>query len=584
MRNRPLISVCIINYNYGRFLRESVTAALGQTYPNIEVIVSDNASTDESMRVLEELAHDTRLRVFQNEKNIGWMRNMERSLSYAQGEYVVSIPSDDLLLPHFIEDAYAFLERHRATTDAVYSSVVYTDVTLQPKKSGSCPGLLPGAYSGGRNEFRELLNMDHIRWPALLAPRDILQRYTKYDGELHVQADWDALLQMAANGVRFGYIPQTGVLIRTHEEQCSGARNFAGSFREIEDYLTIHERFVTAEHHWRFYGTETLLLNNFNHFYTCLEAASTHPFSLPLQQRAERYRAHLKALANATPPKRHASQPMFSVILTTNGTRLEALSQALRSIHAQEESSFEIIVIQSGGESLEDWLSTQPFAIQTRFFYSSHNMTFGQARNIGVRLSNGEYIAYLDEGAEFTPQHLSTMRNVFEATSAPAACANTAVRVHTIASDGLFGVGPSFTSPEIAPTVPASALVHRYSCISQSGLFPEQLNILEDWSFFLKLATSVGMTSTGEISVIVDIPQALHGSRYDSIGIHQYLAIVDMIYSAMPPATHEQKQLRQQYREQVLATWPSPYASPEETMKFLAACAGKIITMAAAAV
>ena len=52
MNRKPLVSVLINNYNYGRFLREAVESALGQTYPNIEVILVDDGSTDDSRNII----------------------------------------------------------------------------------------------------------------------------------------------------------------------------------------------------------------------------------------------------------------------------------------------------------------------------------------------------------------------------------------------------------------------------------------------------------------------------------------------------------------------------------------------------
>src|ERR1700690_1706803 len=54
--NLPCVSIIIVNYNYGRFLTEAAASALAQTYPNIEVIIADDASTDESVSVLVSIA------------------------------------------------------------------------------------------------------------------------------------------------------------------------------------------------------------------------------------------------------------------------------------------------------------------------------------------------------------------------------------------------------------------------------------------------------------------------------------------------------------------------------------------------
>ena len=83
---KPLISVLIPSYNYARFIQKSIDSVLAQTYENIEVVVTDNCSTDDTMTVLRtRYADDSRVRVFENEENIGLVRNFNRALTHARG-------------------------------------------------------------------------------------------------------------------------------------------------------------------------------------------------------------------------------------------------------------------------------------------------------------------------------------------------------------------------------------------------------------------------------------------------------------------------------------------------------------------
>jgi len=96
----PLISVLIPNYNYVKYVTTAVDSALAQTYPNLEVVVSDNRSTDGAWELLNSrYGDDPRVRLYQNATNIGMARNFDRLLELASGRYLMCLSSDDFLFP-----------------------------------------------------------------------------------------------------------------------------------------------------------------------------------------------------------------------------------------------------------------------------------------------------------------------------------------------------------------------------------------------------------------------------------------------------------------------------------------------------
>ena len=96
----PLISILVPNYNYVQYVATAVDSALAQTYPNFEVVVCDNRSTDGAWELLNErYGDDPRVRLHQNETNIGMARNFDRLLELARGRYVMCLSSDDFLYP-----------------------------------------------------------------------------------------------------------------------------------------------------------------------------------------------------------------------------------------------------------------------------------------------------------------------------------------------------------------------------------------------------------------------------------------------------------------------------------------------------
>ncbi len=106
----PLVSVVIVNYNYGRFLAALVVSVLGQTYARVECIVVDNASTDETATVLADLEARHPIYVIRRAQNDGQTPASLDGLAAARGAYVIFVDADDLLLPRCVEcHVYAHL-------------------------------------------------------------------------------------------------------------------------------------------------------------------------------------------------------------------------------------------------------------------------------------------------------------------------------------------------------------------------------------------------------------------------------------------------------------------------------------------
>lgn len=100
----PLVSIIIVNFNYGRFLHQTIASVLDQTYPHTECILVDNASTDETPAVLDEiLAHELPVKIIRRASNDGQTPASLDGLAASTGAYVIFVDADDMLLPRAVE-------------------------------------------------------------------------------------------------------------------------------------------------------------------------------------------------------------------------------------------------------------------------------------------------------------------------------------------------------------------------------------------------------------------------------------------------------------------------------------------------
>ncbi|MDI1259422.1 glycosyltransferase family 2 protein [Aquabacterium sp.] len=98
------VSIIIPTYNREKFIAECIQSAQNQKYPNIEIIVSDNASTDQTWQICQGLAQqDARIVLIRNEKNLGPVRNWMQGINKATGDYCKILFSDDCLNPDCLQ-------------------------------------------------------------------------------------------------------------------------------------------------------------------------------------------------------------------------------------------------------------------------------------------------------------------------------------------------------------------------------------------------------------------------------------------------------------------------------------------------
>src|SRR5581483_6393778 len=97
MRNEPLVSIALCTYNGEKFLRKQLDSLLLQDYNNIEIIIVDDRSTDNTWHIVQEYAKkDTRIFAYRNHQNIGYIRNFEKAILLCRGDYIALADQDDI--------------------------------------------------------------------------------------------------------------------------------------------------------------------------------------------------------------------------------------------------------------------------------------------------------------------------------------------------------------------------------------------------------------------------------------------------------------------------------------------------------
>lgn len=123
---KPLVSIGVPVFNGEKYIGTALESLLAQTYENIEIIVSDNGSTDETLAICRRYSDDSRVRVVHHAQNGGATFNFEYVLQEARGEYFMWAAFDDIYLPGFVELCVSRVESN-ASWSFSYSSLVFID-------------------------------------------------------------------------------------------------------------------------------------------------------------------------------------------------------------------------------------------------------------------------------------------------------------------------------------------------------------------------------------------------------------------------------------------------------------------------
>ncbi len=101
MASKDLVSVTLVTYNSGRFIKRCLESVLQQKYPNLEVVIIDNASTDGTVDILEQFAGCCR--IYYNDQNLGFASAQNQAIALANGEWILTLNPDVLMMPNFIQ-------------------------------------------------------------------------------------------------------------------------------------------------------------------------------------------------------------------------------------------------------------------------------------------------------------------------------------------------------------------------------------------------------------------------------------------------------------------------------------------------
>lgn len=268
MDSQNLITVCIPLYNGEEFLEESLASVLSQRYEPLEILVVDDGSTDGGLdRVREVSKTDQRIRIIENEENLGLVGNWNKCIASASGKWIKFHFQDDLMEPDTIAKMHELAVRLNAglvLTERTYfwneelseaRARFYREIKTLSYYVGTSDKIEPKQIVEIANQ--DFLVQNFLGEPILgLVRKDVFERYGSYDPKLGQLVDFEFWLRIASNEP-IGFISEPLHRFRIHGGSQSAKNKFArGINQTVKDRVYMCQKLLN-DPHFEFYVQTT---------------------------------------------------------------------------------------------------------------------------------------------------------------------------------------------------------------------------------------------------------------------------------------------------------------------------------------
>ncbi|MBT1700531.1 glycosyltransferase [Fulvivirgaceae bacterium PWU4] len=231
----PLVSVIVTSYNSARFIVETLESVKAQTYQNIELIISDDCSTDDTVAVGRAWLEKNGSRFVRTDlitvpQNTGVSANCNRCIKASRAEWIKFIAGDDILLPNCIEDNMSFV-MERPEVKILFSQVaLYADNFHEKSFLRILPAQFPVNIMkpelSADDQFRLLLISDRISFtPSYFFNKQALTSVGGYDERHKVAEDYPMWLKLTHAGFRLYFMMKLTVGYRQHGQALNNIGN-----------------------------------------------------------------------------------------------------------------------------------------------------------------------------------------------------------------------------------------------------------------------------------------------------------------------------------------------------------------------
>ena len=229
MSNFPKISVITPSYNQGQYLEQTILSVLGQHYPNLEYIIIDGGSTDNSVEVIRKYAD--KLAFWVSEPDNGQSQAINKGFEKATGDILCWLNSDDMYMPGILHFVAENITTHKYE--------ILTGNCIHYSESAEKGVIAQGCNTVQYAAEMDLLDADFITQPSTFWTRKVWEKIGKLNEQLLFVFDWEWFIRTNLSGeIEFNYVNKPLSLYRIHDAHKTGV---GGDKREREIMELFHK-------------------------------------------------------------------------------------------------------------------------------------------------------------------------------------------------------------------------------------------------------------------------------------------------------------------------------------------------------
>jgi glycosyltransferase involved in cell wall biosynthesis len=244
----PLVSIALATYNGEEFLDLQLQSIYNQTYKNIEVIVTDDQSTDKTHEILDYYKLKYGLVYYINEHHLGITKNFEKALSYCSGNYIALCDQDDIWFPQKIET----LLQNTQGANLVYSDGYILDPSESHKKISEVHWLKPfGIDSDNQDLYKYSLLSSFILGCSILLKKELLEHCLPFPENFRNHDWWLILCAQNYSSIKFVDLPL--FQYRRHENNNSKFVR-KSAFKNICEFWGTEQKIIREERYSSYFN------------------------------------------------------------------------------------------------------------------------------------------------------------------------------------------------------------------------------------------------------------------------------------------------------------------------------------------
>lgn len=247
-KKEQLVSIVVVTYNSAKYVLETLESAKNQTYKNIELIVSDDCSTDNTVEICEKWLSKNANRFVNTDivtvaKNTGVSANCNRAIKNATSNWVKFMAGDDIFLPNCIEDNMNYVKNNKGalvTFSYIYKFIdIYDEEMKYERFPNNYPTNLMHKDFTANDQYKRLLLSDRITYtPSYFFNKKAILSVGGYDEDLKRIEDYPMWLKLTKSGIKLHFVDSVTVCYRQHEKALNNMSNY-GLFKP--QYISLEK-------------------------------------------------------------------------------------------------------------------------------------------------------------------------------------------------------------------------------------------------------------------------------------------------------------------------------------------------------